>query len=195
MSSLSLLPISSFLPLLKCLLAELASLSPPRRPANSCLLTCRLLTSLPATLAGFKSLKKHFSDSHLLSPRAGEEIVCRSFRRTQIGQTAVRQNKRIISRWYLFKVDFKEASRGLLYAWSVVDCVWATWLVCACVFSTFIHQKKCQLKALGLCKGLEGVWFWGSHQLMCTFQSHIQYYAKVLGTLDVWSLINQNLNI
>lgn len=57
MSVLSLLPNFGFLYLFKCLLAEPASLSPPRNPAGSCLLAHRLLTSLPASLAGFKSLK------------------------------------------------------------------------------------------------------------------------------------------
>lgn len=60
-------------------------------------------------------------------PRAGEEIVCGSFRRTQIGQTAARQNKRIISHWCLCEMDFagERGDCSVCDLWLSVSDVWA----------------------------------------------------------------------
>lgn len=78
--------------------------------------------------------------------------MCRSLRRTRVGQTTAGQTKRIISRWHLCKVDFEEVSRGI-----------AVCVICGrlskslglglCIFN-FHSSRKCQLKALALSQGL-----------------------------------------
>lgn len=132
------------------------------------------LTSLPTPLAGFK---RHFSDSHLLSPWAGEGIVFKSISRAWIEWTAVRQNKRIISCWYLWESEIEGVSSRLQNVWSVVDCVWE-----AC-FLLFIHPGGKWLKALA-CFLLLFFWYscsyalkmspsLGSIPLKTSFKNHI----------------------
>lgn len=103
--------------------------------------TSSLTVSLPPCLHLLLGLrvKKNTLQWLSLCSEADKEIVCRSLKQTQIGQTAVRQNKRIISCWYLREVDFQDVSRGLQCVWSVVHCV--SQLSSVAIFPTLLLQR------------------------------------------------------
>lgn len=105
-------------------------------------------------------------------PRAGEEIVCRSFRRTQIGQTAARQNKRIISLWCLCEMDFagEWGDCSVCDLWLSVSDVWA----CVIFQLSFNHGMSTQTSCSAPSQGI----------FFAFFLTFIQLYIKDVS--DSW---------
>lgn len=148
MSFLSLLRNSTFLYLFECCLAHTASLSLSRRPTDSC-----LLTTLPAPLAVFKSLK-NTSVTLTYSPSAQAVRLSVDLSGRHKSGKPQRGKIRELSLTGIVWGGFQGGERG------IAVCGICSWLcvrhlayVCICIF-TFFSPRECQLKALALSQGL-----------------------------------------
>lgn len=170
MSFLSLLPNSSFQYKFKCLLAELASLSLPWRPGDACLLTRCRLTSLPAPLAGFKSLKNTSVTLTYSPPEQARGLSVdlsggHKSGKLQWGKIRELSLAGICARWISTKWAGDCSVCDLYCSWL---CVKHLAYVCLCIFNLY-SPRECQPKAHALFQGCYGSFLlssFGVHHLL-----------------------------
>lgn len=129
-----------------------ASLSPPWGPADSCLFTCRLLTSTPAPLARFKSFKNTSVTLTYSPPEQARRLsvdLSGGHKSGQLQRGKIRELSLagICARW-ISKRWVGDCSMCDL--WLAVCEVLG---LCMCIFN-FHSSTECQHKALALFQGL-----------------------------------------